>query len=121
MYTLDTNTVIYYAAGDKNVAAFLLEQWHHAFYLPSIVITEFLSYPLIDTRAIIAFRLFAQQTTIVNLDFQVAELSAEIRKNYHLKLADSVVAATALFTKSTLLTRNVRDFKKVTNLSLRRI
>lgn len=121
MFTLDTNIVIYYAAGDKAVASFLSANQSGLFYLPSIVVTEFLSYPLIDAHTKTLFRLFAEQTTIINLDYRVAELSAEIRKNYNLKLADAVIAATALITNSALLTRNIRDFKKVKELKVLKI
>lgn len=121
MFTLDTNIVIYYAAGDKKVASFLSANQSEEFYLPSITAVEFLSYPLIDARAKALFRLFAGQTTIINLDYYIAELSAEIRKNYNLKLADAVIAATAISTNSILLTRNIRDFKKVKELKLFKI
>lgn len=121
MFTLDTNILIYYAAGDKKIASFLSLHKNDIFYLPSIVAAEFLSYELIDARTITLFRLFAQQTTIINLDFSIAELSAEIRRNYHLRLADAVIAATALSTQSSLITRNISDFKKVPRLSLEKI
>lgn len=121
MFTLDTNIIIYYAAGDKEVATFLSLNQDKSFYLPSIVATEFLSYPLIDAHTKTLFRLFTGQTTIINLDYHIAELSAEIRKSYKLKLADAVIAATALSTNSTLLTRNIRDFKKVKELKVLKI
>jgi predicted nucleic acid-binding protein len=38
-----------------------------------------------------------------------------------LKTPDSAVASTALFTGSTLVTRNTRDFQKVPQLSVREI
>ena len=40
---------------------------------------------------------------------------------HRLKLADSAIAATALFTGTKLLTRNTRDFKNVFNLAVQRI
>lgn len=121
MFTLDTNIVIYYAAGDKKVASFLSDNQNEEFYLPSMAAVEFLSYPLIDVRAKTLFRLFAGQTTIISLDYYIAELSAEIRKDYKLKLADAVIAATAISTNSILLTRNIRDFKKVKGLKIMKI
>jgi len=118
---LDTNAIIYYAAGDKKAIAFFSKHKEDIFYIPSIVIAEFLSYPLIDSYSKTAFQLFVQQTIVVNLDAQIAEMAAEIRRNYKLKLADSVIAATALFTNSTLVTRNIRDFKKVSHLKVSKI
>ena len=34
---------------------------------------------------------------------------------------DSIIAATAMFTGITLLTRNTRDFRKISNLGIRKI
>jgi predicted nucleic acid-binding protein len=115
---IDTNIIIYYAAGDATIAAFLSEHKEDIFYLPSIVAAEFLSFPLIDEQSATLFRLFAQQTIIVNLDFPIAETAARLRKTYRIKLADAVIAAIALAVNSTLLTRNVRDFKRITELPL---
>lgn len=121
MFTLDTNIVIYYAAGDTKVVSFMEENRNEIFYLPSIVIVEFLSHPLIDGETINKFRLFVYQTNVINLDIRIAELSAELRRWYKLKLADAVVAATAIITNSSLVTRNVYDFRKVKELKLLKI
>ena len=117
MFLLDTNILIHYAAGELMVVDFLKSHDNTIFYLPSIVAIEFLSYPKITPEAVFAFQRFAHQTIMVNLDFPIAERAAEIRRKHSLKLADAVIAASALATNSTLVTRNVRDFKKVTGLS----
>ena len=44
-----------------------------------------------------------------------------LAKKNNLKLADSIIAATALFTGTALLTRNVRDFKRVAGLRVEAI
>lgn len=121
MFTLDTNTIIYYAAGDAKIVSFLRENRNKIFYLPSIVAVEFLSHPLIDRQTITKFRLFISQTTSISLDIVLAELAAEIRRIYQVKLADAVIAATAIFTRSSLLTRNVRDFRKIKELKIIRV
>ncbi len=118
MFLLDTNVLIYYAAGEQAVSEFLKNHSADIFYLPSIVAAEFLSYSQITGDAQFAFQRFAHQTIIVNLDLPLAEKAAELRRKYSLKLADAVIAASALATNSTLLTRNVRDFKKVAGLSI---
>ncbi len=57
-------------------------------------------------------------TIIVNLDFALAELAAEMRRKYRVKLIDAIVAATALTTNATLVTKNTRDFKRISGLQL---
>lgn len=118
MFTIDTNILIYYAAADPKVVEFFNDHKYDTFYLPSIAVVEFLSYPLITPDAIEKFRNFAYQTLLLNLDFPVAELAATLRRNEKITLADAVIAASALFTNSALVTRNKRDFKKVRGLIL---
>ncbi|PIQ68642.1 MAG: hypothetical protein COV91_03050 [Candidatus Taylorbacteria bacterium CG11_big_fil_rev_8_21_14_0_20_46_11] len=117
MYTLDTNILIYHAASEPFATSFFEERHGDVFYVPSIAIAEFLSYPLINEIAVSAFRSFISQTIIVNLDVRVAELAAEVRKKYHVKLLDAVVAATAFSTNSVLVTKDAH-FKKIKGLPL---
>ncbi len=116
MFTLDTNILIYYAAGDEKVASFFRRNREEIFYLPTIVAVEFLSYARIDVESTKLFKLFLTQTIPIGLDLALAERAAEIRRIYGLKLADAVIAATAVLTQSTLVTRNVRDFQKIPEL-----
>jgi predicted nucleic acid-binding protein len=62
-----------------------------------------------------------QTVSLVPPVSKIARAAGRIRGAYGLKLADSFIATTALFTGSTLLTRNVRDFKKIPHLSLRAV
>ncbi|KKU57528.1 MAG: Nucleotide binding protein [Parcubacteria group bacterium GW2011_GWA2_47_12] len=118
MFVFDTNILIYYAAGEERVVSFLNEHQHSIFYIPSIVAAEFLSYPLITESSVNAFREFVYQTTMINLDFSLAEHAAVLRRTHRVKLMDAVVAATALAINATLVTRNTRDFKKISELRI---
>lgn len=118
MLTLDTNVLIYYAAEDKSTVDFLSSRRYEMVYVPSIAAVEFLSYPLITSQEVILFRSFVSQVIMVNLDFPIAEVAADLRRKHKMSLADSVIAASALLTHSTLVTRNIRDFKKVKELAM---
>jgi len=59
--------------------------------------------------------------SIIPLDSHVARLAALIRRDYRVKVPDSIIAATAMFTGSTLLSRNTRDFRKIANLAVQKI
>lgn len=118
MLTLDTNILIYYAAEDKNTVDFLNSRRYEMVYMPSIAAVQFLSYPLITPQEVILFRSFVSQIVMVNLDFPIAETAADLRRKYKMGLADSVIAASALLTHSALVTRNIRDFKKVKELTI---
>ena len=116
MIVLDTNVLIYYAAGDKAVADLINLHKNEIFYIPTIVVVEILSCPLISSEAVTAFNQFLSQTILLHLDLSIAERAAEVRKQYRLALGDAVIAASALTTDSPLVTRNIRDFKKVRGL-----
>ena len=62
---------------------------------------------------------FLETISIVSFESRLARLSGLIRRTYHLELADSAIAATVLFTGSTLVTRNVSDVKRVNGLRIR--
>jgi predicted nucleic acid-binding protein len=53
--------------------------------------------------------------SVIPLDSRIARLAALVRRDYRLKVPDSVIAATVMFTGSKLLTRNTRDFRKIPN------
>lgn len=118
MFTLDTNVLIYFAAGDIEISNFLAEHRSQIFYIPSIVVAEFLSYPLMTTDAAGRFQNFIHQTILINLDYTIAAAAAGIRRTHRLALADAVIAASTLSTNSSLVTRNVHDFRKIKGLTI---
>ena len=59
--------------------------------------------------------------SVIPLDSRIARLAALVRRSYRLKVPDSVIAATAMFTGSKLLTRNTRDFRKIPNFIVLKI
>jgi toxin FitB len=65
-----------------------------------------------------AIHAYLQTVSILPVDSHLAQLSGALGRTYGLKLADSIIAATALYTGSTIVTRNTRDFKKVANLEI---
>ena len=64
---------------------------------------------------------FLSQTIQISLDQNIADIAAELRRNHKIKVADSIVAATALFTNSKLITRNDIDFRVISELKTTKI
>jgi predicted nucleic acid-binding protein len=56
---------------------------------------------------------FISSSTVFDLNEGIILKSIEIRKNYRLKLPDTIVAATAMVYNLPLITRNTSDFEKV--------
>ncbi len=121
-YTLDANAIIYYAGNDEAAVATIqpLIASRTAIYVPTIVIVEVFSTQLSGHERA-AIETILTTTQIVPLYEHIARTAAELRHTYRTKLPDVAIAATALVTGSTLLTRNVRDFRRISGLMVERI
>lgn len=52
------------------------------------------------------------------MDKEIAKKAGEFRKKYKIKIADSIIAATAYTTNSKLFTHNLKDFEKIKEISV---
>ncbi len=57
--------------------------------------------------------------TKVEVDNQIALKAGDLSRIYNVDLPDSIIAATAIVNKAELLTRNIKDFKKIKGLKVR--
>lgn len=119
--TIDTNILIAYLSGDKSVIQFL-ESWRNQggfLYLSTIVETELLSFSGWTDKEEQQVRTFLEENFIsISFDRNVSRIAAELKRKINIKLPDAAIAATAIHTKTPLVTRNVKDFKKIQELKL---
>ena len=119
--TLDTNIIIAYLAGDSNIIA-TLSYWREmgkALFLPTIVEAEVLSFNDWTNEERHQTEKFLEENfTTIAFDRQLSRLTASIRRQNKIKLPDATIAATAIFTRTPLVTRNVRDFNKIRELQV---
>ena len=122
MYTLDTNPIVYYAKDETTVIgpleALIVSS---PIYVSTVTEIELFSSLDIPQSGEERINRLLRELLIVPLDSQIARIAARLRRECGLKLPDSAIAATALFTGSTLVTRNVRDFKRVPMLAIEKI
>ena len=114
-YLIDTNVIIDYLADKLPVAGYHLIDEE----IPKVsVVTrlELLSWPNASNAQVKIIQEFLNASIIYNLDEAIIQKTIEIRKNYKIKLPDSIIAANALVYDLTLLTRNVSDFNKIDEL-----
>src|SRR3989344_7038764 len=113
MYLFDTNAVIYFLSGDKKAVDLVKEilKGNKIIYVPTIVRLELFSKQDMTEIEQNAISDFLSYTIEINLDKTIADIAATVRRNFKTKVADSIVAASALYTNSFLVTRNVKDFK----------
>ena len=123
MYLLDTNAIIYYLKDDARVVPSLREIFEEdvQIFISSITELELFSFSDLSSRESESIEKILSTLSIIPIDSQIARLGGFLRSRHRLKTSDSVIAATALFTNSTLLTRNIRDFKNIPQLKLRAI
>jgi toxin FitB len=120
VYTLDTNAIIYYLDEDPTVVPLLepILGQDIAIFVSVVTELELLSHPGLTEEDMAAIQQLLTSVVIFPLESRLAQLAGALRRQYHLKTPDSVVAATALLTHTTLVTRNIRDFQGIDGLSL---
>ena len=123
MYTIDTNVIIYYLKNDASAVLILNNFFVKNITLNVATITEveLFSFSALGSEEIERIENILNTVIIIPLESRLARIAGLLRRDYKLKTADSVIAATALMTNSTLLTRNLRDFKKISHLRLQAV
>lgn len=122
MHTLDTNAIIYYLNKDEAAYSKIREIMNaEIVYISTISEIELLSFSKLTPKDREEIKNAVSAMLVIPVDSRVSALAADIKRDFKMKLADSIIAATALFTQTTLLTRNVNDFKKIPNLKLLKI
>ena len=119
MYTLDTNAILYYLKDDADAVAVLRGVFGEnvPLYVSAVTELELFAYPNLGIEEESLIEELLATISVIPVDSRIARLAALVRRDYRLKVPDSVIAATAMFTGSKLLTRNNRDFRKVPRLT----
>ncbi|MGB7948698.1 MAG: type II toxin-antitoxin system VapC family toxin [Candidatus Binatia bacterium] len=123
MYALDTNAILYYLKDDGHSVSVLRQVFaqNTPIYISTITELELFAFANLTAREESLIEDLLATVSIIAVDSRIARLAALARKSYGLKVPDSVIAATAMFTGSTLITRNTRDFRRVQNLAVLKI
>ena len=101
---LDTNVLILSLNNE-----FILPQRN---YIISVITEiELLSFPKLDKKEEKILRNFLKNFEIVYIDEKIKEKTIDIRKNTFLKLPDSLIIATAITKKATLVTADKQILK----------
>lgn len=119
--TVDANIIIAYLAGDQKIVEAIIG-WRREgriLFLPSVVETEVLSFAGWSIAELNTTEKFLEENFVsVSFDRNIARIAAGIRREIKLKFPDAAIAATAIFLQIPLVTRNIKDFKKVPQLEI---
>jgi tRNA(fMet)-specific endonuclease VapC len=126
MFLLDTNTLIYFFKGQGKVAERLLSQPRSQLLLSSVVLYELetgIAKSTDSKRRRQQLETLANAMTIApfgkNEALQAARLRAALEKaGKPIGPEDTLIAATALSQRATLVTHNTREFSRVSGLKL---
>jgi predicted nucleic acid-binding protein len=122
MIFIDTNVIInYFKAEARAVNFFEKYKNKDTFGISIITKIELTSYPNITEEELLKIEEFLKEFIIIPVDENIASICSYIRRKYKTKLGDSIIAATAIYYNSPLLTFNIfniRDFKKIKELKL---
>ena len=115
-YLIDSNVLIEYVGNlfPEPIQSSLSAILDDSFTISFINKVEILGHHSVDE----AWRGFVNQASIIAPDEDIIEQTIQLRIQHKIKIPDAIIAATALVNDLTLLTRNVADFKKVSNLKV---
>jgi predicted nucleic acid-binding protein len=120
MFTLDTNCLIYYFKGEEKVIDLIqnLILERATIFISIITKVEVLAYPEITPGEEKTFLEMMKNMILIEFDDKLTNLVVNIRRKHKIKLPDAIIAATAIYTNSTLITRNIKDFSKIKELNI---
>jgi predicted nucleic acid-binding protein len=120
-YLWDTNIAIYYLQQQFPLRAEkfideVIDQEKPC--ISAITEIELLCWKTINNKDLTTLQGFIKECLVIELEQTIKLKTAEIRKQYHIKLPDAIIAATAIIYNLTLLTRNLSDFKKISQIQV---
>lgn len=113
-FLLDTNAVLYILNGDKALAELLNGE---KLYVSIITEMELLSYKDITAKEKLQIKNFLADFIIVQIDDDIRDQTITVKKSTHLKLPDSIIAATAIVLGLPFVTSD-KQFRTVNELDL---
>ncbi len=122
-YLFDTNIFVYHLAGDARVARLFSPEFlkKQEVVISSVVKMELLSFPGIAEREELIIREMINQFRSISISEEVEEVSIYLRRKYHIKLPDAIIAASAFLTSSILISSNKKDFQKISEIRFQAI
>ena len=111
---IDTNIALYLFAGEKQVAEFLEGQ---TIYISFITELELLGYPNITAKEEKVIQDFLNECVIIDVNKQIKNKAIFFRKEYNLKLPDTIIAATTHYLGIPLFSAD-RDFVNIGEINL---
>ena len=120
MYLIDTNMLIYYSNGSipADFRADMDRILTESFRVSIITKLEYLGWSGFDSDSFDKAKEFVENAETINIDQDITHRTISLRREGGIRLADAVIAATAISRQLTLVTRNENDFLNVPDISV---
>jgi tRNA(fMet)-specific endonuclease VapC len=126
LYLLDTNTLIYFFKNLGNVSEILLSKSPKEIAIPAITLYELevgIAKSKNPQKRRKQLNEFVSQVAVFQFGAKEAAIAALVRANLERKGTpigpyDTLIAGIALSTKSTLVTHNTKEFKRIKKLNI---
>lgn len=118
-YLIDTNILIYHTKGLQITIDFisnLIAQ--HSFNISILTKIEFLGWDKHTPDGFEKCKRLIELANTYPVDENIANKAIELRRKINIKLADAVIAATAIMHNLKLATRNTDDFKGIEEIEI---
>jgi predicted nucleic acid-binding protein len=119
-FIIDTNIVIYYL--DNKIPIEQLPKMNQifkdSFNISTISVIELLGWQKLTETDKTKMELFLSNSNVHFVDSGVQSKSIEIKQKRKTATPDTIIAATAILNKYTVVTRNVADFSKIDNIKI---
>jgi len=112
-YLLDSNIIIYYLNGDKNIYNFV-EKYKSVSAISLISYYEVLNYNFSEEEELLV-REFLDGFEVLSVSKNIINKALKNRKHKKIKMADNFILATAQIFELNIVTRNSKDFSPFTD------
>ena len=119
-YLIDTNIIIYYlndSIPEKKLVK-IEKIYNESFNISILTKIEFLGWKYHTNEGYKVSEELISRANVYMINDQIADLAIDLKRKNSIKLADAVIASTAIVNKSILVTRNSDDFKMIKELKL---
>jgi len=119
-YLIDTNAVIDYMGETlpEQGLTFMGSVIDKGYYISVINKIELFSYSKLTEKDIATLVVFVENSIMIYISDDIVEKTIEIRQKYKTKLPDAIIAATAIVNNLNLVSRNIKDFGNIKELTM---
>jgi len=118
-FLIDTNILIYHTQGAEKTVDFITNLIaQNSFNISALTKIEFLGWDKHTEEGYEKCRKLLETADVYVVDQDIANKAIELKRRKKIKLADAVIAATALLNNLKLATRNTDDFKEIEGLEV---